>query len=97
MIRIVLVNLLFLLLPTLIYFAYVYIQRRRSGEGEILENAPIFWLLAAGAGLMLAALVVLGQWETGELEGRYVPPKVEDGKVVPGHFEPLENKHSQSD
>jgi hypothetical protein len=96
MIRVVLINLLLILTPVILYFAYVYVRRRREPNLQIMENAPIFWLLAAGVGLMLAGLVVLGQWEEGGLEGRYVPPRIEDGRIVPGHFEPLENKRSQN-
>ncbi len=87
MIRILLINLLFLLLPTVLYFAYVLLRRRSEPNAEILADAPIFWLLATGAASMLIALVVLGQWETGSTEGRYVPPQVKDGVVVPGHTE----------
>ena len=96
MIRVVLVNVLLLLLPLILYFTYVYLRSRKTPDSEIMENAPIFWLLAAGTGLMLLGLLVLGQWETGELEGRYVPPRVEDGRIVPGHFEPLKEKRSET-
>jgi hypothetical protein len=87
MIRIILVNLLLLILPMAIYFSYVYFRRREQPNGEILANAPIFWLLAGGAAMMLIALVVLGQWEVGDPGGRYVPPQVKDGKIIPGHIE----------
>lgn len=87
MIRIILVNLLLLLLPMIVYFGYVYFKRRETPNAEILADAPIFWLLAGGAGLMLIALVVLGQWETGDPGGRYVPPQVKDGVIIPGHIE----------
>jgi hypothetical protein len=96
MIRVLLVNLLLILTPLILYFTYIYLRRRNTPDSEIMENAPIFWLLAAGVGLMLLGLVVLGQWETGEIEGRYVPPRIEDGRIVPGHFEPQEEKRSQS-
>lgn len=87
MIRIILVNLLFLLLPTVLYFGYVYIRRRNQPNGEILANAPIFWLLAGGAAMMLIALIVLGQWEVGDPRGRYVPSQFKDGVLIPGHIE----------
>jgi uncharacterized protein DUF6111 len=87
MIRIILINLLLLLLPSVIYFGYVYFRRRGQPDGEILANAPIFWLLAGGAAIMLIALVILGQWEVGEPGGRYVPPHVKDGVIIPGHIE----------
>jgi hypothetical protein len=87
MIRIILVNLLLLLLPAILYFSYIYLRRGEEENQEIVADAPIFWLLAAGAGLMLAALVVIGQWEEGDPGGRYVPPQVRDGVIVPGHIE----------
>jgi hypothetical protein len=87
MIRIILVNLLFLLLPLIIYFAYVFLRQGAAPDDGILTNAPIFWLLSAGVGLMIIAIVVLGRWE-GEPPGRtYVPPQVRDGVVIPGHYE----------
>ena len=87
MIRIILVNLLFLLLPLMIYFAYVYLRRGDEADEGILSNAPIFWLLAAGVGLMLAGIISLGHWEIGEPGKRYVAPEFRDGVVVPGHYE----------
>lgn len=87
MIRIVLVNLLLLLLPMLVYFGYVYFRARQAPNQAILGDAPIFWLLAGGAGLMLIALIALGQWEVGDPTGRYVPPYVHNGVIVPGHIE----------
>ncbi len=87
MIRIILVNLLLLLLPIMIYFGYVYVRRRDVPGDDIMADAPIFWLLAAGAGLMLIGLVYLGQWETGDPGGRYVPPSFQDGVIVPGRIE----------
>ena len=87
MIRIILVNLLFLLLPLIIYFAYVLLRQGAGPDDGILTNAPIFWLLAAGVGLMLAAIVILGRWEGGEPGKTYVPPQFRDGVVVPGHYE----------
>ena len=65
MIRIILVNLLFLLLPLIIYFAYVLLRQSVGAQDGIITNAPIFWLLAAGVGLMLIAIVTLGRWEGG--------------------------------
>ena len=87
MIRIVAINLILLLLPMIVYFTYVALRRQDEPNGEILANAPIFWLLALGAAFMLIAIVVLGQWETGTTTGKYVPPQVKDGVVIPGHFE----------
>ena len=87
MIRIILVNLLFLLLPLIIYFAYVLLRQPSESNEGILTNAPIFWLLAIGVALMLMAIVILGRWEGGEPGKTYVPPQFKDGVVVPGHYE----------
>ena len=87
MIRIILVNLLFLLLPLIIYFAYVLLRQSPESNDGILTNAPIFWLLAAGVGLMLIAIVILGRWEGGKPGKTYVPPVYRDGVVIPGHYE----------
>jgi uncharacterized membrane protein YedE/YeeE len=87
MIRIILVNLLFLLLPLIIYFAYVLLRQSGEPEHGIVTNAPIFWLLAGGVGLMLIAIVTLGRWEGGEPGKTYVPPQFKDGVVIPGHYE----------
>jgi hypothetical protein len=87
MIRIILVNLLFLLLPLIIYFAYALLRQGGEPDDGILTNAPIFWLLAVGVGLMLMAIIILGRWEGGEPGKRYVPPQFKDGVVNPGHYE----------
>ena len=87
MIRIILVNLLFLVFPSLLYFSYVYLKRRQEPDEEILSNAPIFWLMAAGVVLMLASIVIFGHWEGGAPGKIYVPPEVKDGVVIPGHVE----------
>lgn len=87
MIRVILVNLLFLLLPLIVYFAYVLLRQGDGPEEGIVSDAPIFWLLALGVGMMLIAIVFLGRWEGGEPGKRYVPPQFKDGVVIPGHYE----------
>jgi hypothetical protein len=87
MIRVVLVNLVFLFFPALLYFAYVYLRRRDKPDEEILSNAPIFWLFSAGVAMMLASIVIFGHWEGGEPGKRYVPPQFKDGVIIPGHVE----------
>jgi hypothetical protein len=87
MIRVVLVNLLFLFLPTVLYFAYVYLRVKDKPDDQILSNAPIFWLMAAGVAMMLVSILVFGHWEGGAPGTRYVPPQFKDGKILPGHTE----------
>lgn len=75
-----------LVLPTVIYIAYLWTFRPRQGAG--FPEIPWIWLGAAGV-LLLAvtflALTLLGGADPTE---RYLPPKVVDGQVVPGHYVP---------
>lgn len=90
MIRIIVINLLLLLLPTVIYFSYIYLRRQQAPDAEILADAPIFWLLAAGAVLSLLVLIFFVDWTGNVPGGRYVAPRYEDGVIIPGHIEPRE-------
>lgn len=82
MTRIILHYLLPLLLPFLIYLAYVALTRGRHPDW--LAGAP--WAALAGAGVALMAVSLL-TWNllSGAPPGeRYVPARFEDGRVVPG-------------
>ena len=74
-----------ILLPFVLYFAYAYlVRKRRPGDAE-----PIPWSWLIGAGLLLAIVVsiillFLGGADPGQT---YIPPRYEDGRIVPGHFE----------
>jgi hypothetical protein len=79
--RLLLQYLLPLLLPFLIYLAYVAATEGRTPAW--LDETP--WLALAGAGVALLA-VSLVTWSvlTGSPTGEtYVPPRFEDGRVVP--------------
>lgn len=90
MIRIILVNLLLLLLPLIIYFAYVYFRGRSEPATDIVADAPIFWLLSGGALLVVIALMFLVHWDAAEPDAKYIPPRYQDGVIVPGHYERAE-------
>ena len=82
-----------LVLPTAIYLLWLRAERRRierlgHGEKPRWQDAPYFWLAAMGvvlAGAVLVAVHYAGGMGT---TGTYVPPRVIDGQVVPGHIEP---------
>jgi hypothetical protein len=92
MIRIVLENLLLFFLPTFLYLAYVFMTRGRAepdGNGKaasarLMDDAPLLYLFAAGALLVVATLFLFGS-NTGTLphEG-YTPPSIKDGRIEPG-------------
>jgi len=91
MVRILLEYLLPFFLPTALYAAWVFWQRRRAasvgGAGPAWEEGPWFWLLAAGAVLAVSAIVATIVLSGAPPGAKYVPPVLEDGKVVHGHFE----------
>ena len=102
MLRVFLTIVLPLIAPTALYLAWTgftnWSQQRRSPPGspsgpppgETVGWAALPWLWLAGAGVLLLALVLFivtvhfGTTQTGV----YVPPRWEDGRIVPGHIEP---------
>ena len=69
-----------------------YENRRiaQGGEGTTRrwEEGPWAWLI--GGGVVIAVLGAIGVAALGGRgkEGIYVPPRLEDGRIVPGHLEP---------
>jgi hypothetical protein len=73
------------LAPFLAFFAYrLLVTRGRS----FLEHTPWYMLAAFGVLLAIASLVSLAFTEGFDPGGTYVPPHVEDGRIVPGHVVP---------
>lgn len=81
-----------LLLPTIVYVLWVFLVRgrRRQGDEEDfrwVREGPWFWLILCGVVLMGIGLGVTA-WTTGaDPAGTYVPPRLENGRVVPGRFD----------
>ncbi len=76
-----------LLLPFVLYWAYLSLSRRRAGAAAAAPRPDVPWLWIAGAGvaLMIASLAAFGL-SGGVAPGtRLVPPTLVDGKVVPSH------------
>jgi Family of unknown function (DUF6111) len=78
-----------LILPTLIYFGYVLYARARGAE-EVPEM-PWAWLGVAGGLLLGVTFLALALFGGAPPSDVYLPPKIVDGKVQPGHFEPAGN------
>jgi len=97
-IRILLNYIIPLLLPTAAYFLWLWLMRRYSGarggdagaaggaEDEGAETKPVPWLWLALAGLVLMAITLFALALRGGNTpgGTYVPPHIEDGRIVPG-------------
>jgi uncharacterized RDD family membrane protein YckC len=86
MTRVVIENILLFLLPFLLWIGYAYLTREERPDGtSILNEAPLAWLIAAGAVLVIATLVLFGSREGGTPGKPYEPPVLKDGKIEPGH------------
>jgi len=86
MLRIALIDILLFSLPFLLYAAYM-VAVRRVAPAELWQGAPIFWLLAAGCGLLLVVMATLIQFSGGKPGGTYRPPVLEDGVIKPGEID----------
>ena len=86
-----LLQLLPVLVPTAIYFMYVYSLRRRALAGgqeppSWIDRTALYWSVIGGLVMALALLVgfsFIGGAPPGSV---YVPEAVVDGEVIPGHF-----------
>jgi hypothetical protein len=85
MLRVLLEIVLPLLLPTALYLIWVCALGPTRG-GAI--GLPWPWLVGAGAVLLAVVLVVVALTSGGGRQGVYVPPRWQNGHIVPGHFEP---------
>ncbi len=86
MLRVILEIVLPLLLPTALYLIWVYSLGPARGGGAI--GLPWAWLVGAGVLLLAIVLVVVTLASSGGRQGVYVPPRWQNGRIVPGHFEP---------
>lgn len=86
MIRIVIENLFFFLLPTMAYITYIAFRRNDwPGLWQVLRDAPLVSLFVTGAVLMFATFILFST-ATGHRPGEsYTPPAYSGGKLVPGH------------
>ncbi|MFQ5984728.1 MAG: DUF6111 family protein [Alphaproteobacteria bacterium] len=92
MLRKLLLYVLPFLLPLVAYGVWLAFARRKArlaGSGALprWQEAPWTWLLIAGFGLLILGFASLALFGNGAPGGRYVPPQVIDGEIVPGRFE----------
>jgi len=75
-----------LLAPTLLYLYF----KSRSGTPALVaaKNAPWIWLSAGGIALATLILTVVALTSGAPAGSDYRPPRVVDGKVVPGELSP---------
>ena len=86
MLRIALIDVFMFALPFLLYGAYMLATRSASPAG-LWQDAPVVWLLAAGATLLLITMATLISFSGGRPGGTYHPPILQDGVVKPGEID----------
>jgi len=86
MLRIALIDIFLFALPFLLYAVYM-VAANGVAPAKLWQRAPIFWLLAAGCGLLLVTMATLIQFSGGEPGGTYHPPVIENGVVKPGEID----------
>ena len=84
MIRTLADDLLLILLPFALFFAYLVLRRRNPMLRESWSGR-VGWLGIAGVALVVAAFILAGLLAE-RRTGAFVPTHVENGRVVPGQF-----------
>ncbi len=89
--RVIIIRILLVILPVLIFLAWRYWRHRRAVAqglpGLDLREGPWVWLLSGGMVLAIASLGIVAFTTGEEPGGTYVPPRYEDGKIVPSHVD----------
>jgi hypothetical protein len=84
MLRVLLQYLLPLLLPFLIYAAYVALAHGRLPNWLGLSDRHWIVLGSAAVALLAISLVTWSVMTGAPPEETYIPPRIEDGRIVPG-------------
>ena len=89
--RTALFNIALVLAPAIIFMIYLIVARKvrlsKSDTARMLRELPWLRLLAAGTLLMAASLLALSLSSGEDRGGNYVPPRIENGKIVPAKVE----------
>ena len=86
MIRPILTEIALFLTPFAVYALFLYATRSGVLQVESWPVKTVGWLTAAAVILMIAGFVTLGQLDYQPAGSTYVPPHMEEGKLIPGHF-----------
>ena len=92
MLRVFLTIVLPLLLPTALYLLWVTTLGAHDGGAVAWSAVPWVWLAAAGAILLAVVLVTVTVGFGTAQQGVYVAPRYVNGRIVPGHIEPMAPK-----
>jgi hypothetical protein len=87
MLRFVAFDAVFFLLPFAAYALWLVLTRRTLTNAADWQVRTIGYLALAGAVIVVGILVAFVHLDSDAPGGVYVPAHLEDGKIVPGHFE----------
>lgn len=91
MVRVLLTYLIPFLLPLAAYMAWAWYRtahvKKHGGESPTIEKGPWPILLLLGAVLAVGLMGTMALFQGGDPDSTYVPPRYEDGKIVPGRLE----------
>lgn len=85
MTRAVVQGLVLFLLPFVLFGIYLVIRRRNPLLWSHWSSQSV-WLTIAGLSFVVISLIAAGLLEERQT-GAYVPTRIENGRVVPGHFQ----------
>ena len=83
MIRPVLTELALFLVPFVLYAVFLWATRNKVLHPEAWSWAVLIWLTIAALALVLVSFVVMAQFGGAPPRSTYVPPHVENGRLVP--------------
>lgn len=84
MIRALADDVLLFLAPFALFAIYLLLLKKQVLSIDSWRK-PTPWLLLVGIGLVAASLIYAG-FSAPRSRGTYVPPHMEDGRLVPGYF-----------
>lgn len=87
MARFVAFNAIFFLLPFAGYAAWLIATRGTVGSAADWPVRTVGYLAITGAAILVASLVVFTTFSGAPPGSRYKPATIQNGKLVPGHFE----------
>jgi len=92
MLRITLIEVSVFFLPFAVYFLWRIARAAAAAAGQEPVRPPYGVLSVIGVLLMVATMAGLAMWSdlNTDPDGRYVPPRLENGEIRPGRIEPGE-------
>jgi Family of unknown function (DUF6111) len=86
MLRVLLEPALLFALPFAVYVLYMSVRRRYPFAVEAWSHSRVATLALAGLAVAAIGVIALGALAPRQ-QGAYVPAHIENGRLVPGHFE----------